>query len=194
MSRGTPAAFPIPARHISAIEMPSLKACKNALRPRKVSAYRRLPVSMSERPLFRSDYGIRQREIKYSQLIVGANTRVEVEHQKRQNSKYHRKQGQRRAMDLSLFAKPKISQSMRAGFPDNLLPLSRIGGSASLGSCLPRRRQSLKRRCAKSGAQMYGPAGAASKLGMPRSTLESKISSLEVNKNRFKAINSLKSS
>jgi hypothetical protein len=36
--------------------------------------------------------------------------------------------------------------------------------------------------------------GTASKLGMPRSALESKIRSLKVNKNRFKATNSLKNS
>jgi transcriptional regulator with GAF, ATPase, and Fis domain len=39
----------------------------------------------------------------------------------------------------------------------------------------------------ESGGQVYGPGGAASKLGMPRSTLESKIRSLKINKNRFKA-------
>ena len=33
----------------------------------------------------------------------------------------------------------------------------------------------------------YGPAGAAAKLGMPRSTLESKIRSFNINKRRFKA-------
>jgi PAS domain S-box-containing protein len=38
----------------------------------------------------------------------------------------------------------------------------------------------------ESGGQVYGPDGAASKLGMPRSTLESKIRSLKINKNRFK--------
>jgi PAS domain S-box-containing protein len=42
----------------------------------------------------------------------------------------------------------------------------------------------------ESGGQVYGPSGAASKLGMPRSTLESKIRSLKINKNRFKATNS----
>jgi hypothetical protein len=31
-----------------------------------------------------------------------------------------------------------------------------------------------------------GPAGAAAKLGIPGSTLESKIKSLKINKNRFK--------
>ena len=33
---------------------------------------------------------------------------------------------------------------------------------------------------------VYGPFGAASRLGMPRSTLESKIRSLKIDKDRFK--------
>jgi predicted ATPase len=36
------------------------------------------------------------------------------------------------------------------------------------------------------GGQVYGPSGAAAKLGMPRSTLESKIRSFKINKKRFK--------
>jgi PAS domain S-box-containing protein len=36
------------------------------------------------------------------------------------------------------------------------------------------------------GGQVFGPSGAAARLGMPRSTLESKISSLKINKKRFK--------
>jgi DNA-binding NtrC family response regulator len=35
--------------------------------------------------------------------------------------------------------------------------------------------------------QVSGPSGAAARLGMPRSTLESKIRSLKINKNSFKA-------
>jgi PAS domain S-box-containing protein len=38
----------------------------------------------------------------------------------------------------------------------------------------------------ESGGRVYGPSGAAAKLGMPRSTLENKIRSLKINKNRFK--------
>ena len=38
----------------------------------------------------------------------------------------------------------------------------------------------------ESGGQVSGPTGAAAKLGMPGSTLESKIKSLKINKNRFK--------
>jgi len=37
------------------------------------------------------------------------------------------------------------------------------------------------------GGRVAGPTGAAVKLGMPRSTLESKIRSLRINKNRFKS-------
>jgi PAS domain S-box-containing protein len=36
------------------------------------------------------------------------------------------------------------------------------------------------------GGRVYGPSGAAVKLGIPRTTLESKIRSLNINKNRFK--------
>jgi formate hydrogenlyase transcriptional activator len=34
--------------------------------------------------------------------------------------------------------------------------------------------------------RVLGPAGAAAKLGIPRSTLESKIRSLKINKHRYK--------
>ncbi|HTW30962.1 MAG TPA: sigma 54-interacting transcriptional regulator, partial [Candidatus Sulfotelmatobacter sp.] len=39
----------------------------------------------------------------------------------------------------------------------------------------------------ESGGRVSGPSGAAAKLGMPGSTLESKIKALKINKNRFKA-------
>jgi PAS domain S-box-containing protein len=38
----------------------------------------------------------------------------------------------------------------------------------------------------ESGGRVYGPSGAAAKLGIPRSTLEHKIRALQINKNRFK--------
>jgi formate hydrogenlyase transcriptional activator len=38
----------------------------------------------------------------------------------------------------------------------------------------------------ESGGRVFGPSGAAAKLGMPRSTLESKIRAFKINKNRFK--------
>src|SRR5882724_10629234 len=38
-----------------------------------------------------------------------------------------------------------------------------------------------------SGGRVFGPAGAAARLGIPRSTLESKVRALKINKNRFRA-------
>jgi formate hydrogenlyase transcriptional activator len=38
-----------------------------------------------------------------------------------------------------------------------------------------------------SGGRVFGPAGAAARLGIPRSTLESKIRALRINKSRFRA-------
>lgn len=43
-----------------------------------------------------------------------------------------------------------------------------------------------------SGGRVSGPSGAAAKLGLHRSTLESKIASLKINKYRFKTANSSK--
>jgi DNA-binding NtrC family response regulator len=37
------------------------------------------------------------------------------------------------------------------------------------------------------GGRVYGPSGAAARLGIPRTTLESKILALKINKNRFKS-------
>src|SRR5258708_3445315 len=39
----------------------------------------------------------------------------------------------------------------------------------------------------ESAGRVFGPSGAAAMLGMPRSTVESKIRSLRINKNRFKS-------
>jgi len=46
----------------------------------------------------------------------------------------------------------------------------------------------------ESGGQVYGPSGAAVRLGVPRSTLEHKIRSLKINKNRFKTSDPSKNS
>jgi len=46
----------------------------------------------------------------------------------------------------------------------------------------------------ESGGRVSGPSGAAAKLGLHRSTLESKILSLKINKYRFKAANSSRAS
>jgi formate hydrogenlyase transcriptional activator len=46
----------------------------------------------------------------------------------------------------------------------------------------------------ESGGRVSGPSGAAAKLGLHRSTLESKILSLKINKYRFKGVNSSRAS
>jgi len=47
-------------------------------------------------------------------------------------------------------------------------------------------REMIEAALAESGGQVSGPSGAAAKLGMPPSTLESKIKSLKINKHLFK--------
>jgi DNA-binding NtrC family response regulator len=47
-------------------------------------------------------------------------------------------------------------------------------------------REMIEAALKESGGRVYGPLGAAAKLGMPRSTLESRIKSLKIDKNRFK--------
>jgi len=44
------------------------------------------------------------------------------------------------------------------------------------------------------GGRVYGPSGAAARLGIPRTTLETKIRSLKINKHRFKGTDPLKDS
>jgi transcriptional regulator with GAF, ATPase, and Fis domain len=47
-------------------------------------------------------------------------------------------------------------------------------------------REIIEAALRESRGQVFGPSGAATKLGMPRSTLESKIRSLKIDKGRFK--------
>jgi formate hydrogenlyase transcriptional activator len=58
---------------------------------------------------------------------------------------------------------------------------------------LPRRllaheKKMIEEALKESQGRIFGSSGAAAKLGIPRSTLESKIKSLRINKNRFRAI------
>ena len=50
--------------------------------------------------------------------------------------------------------------------------------------------QMIEAALRESGGRVSGPSGAAARLGMPGSTLESKIKSLKINKNRFKTADS----
>jgi DNA-binding NtrC family response regulator len=56
---------------------------------------------------------------------------------------------------------------------------------------LPRRLEAQEKNIIEealkaSRGRVFGPTGAAAKLGIPRSTLESKIKSLKIDKNRFR--------
>jgi PAS domain S-box-containing protein len=54
------------------------------------------------------------------------------------------------------------------------------------GRLVAQEREMIEAALKESRGRIFGPEGAAVKLGIPRSTLESKIRSLKINKNRFK--------
>ena len=54
------------------------------------------------------------------------------------------------------------------------------------GRLLAQEKEMIEAALQESRGRIFGPTGAAVKLGIPRSTLESKIRSLKINKNRFK--------
>jgi formate hydrogenlyase transcriptional activator len=64
----------------------------------------------------------------------------------------------------------------------------RLSGSViPLGASLAEHeKEIIEAALADCGGQVSGPTGAAAKLGLPRQTLESKITALGINKNRFK--------
>jgi transcriptional regulator with GAF, ATPase, and Fis domain len=68
-------------------------------------------------------------------------------------------------------SEPATKPERRLGLIDKLAAQEKAIIEAALTEC---------------GGRVYGPSGAAEKLGMARSTLESKIRSLKINKHRFK--------
>jgi formate hydrogenlyase transcriptional activator len=60
-------------------------------------------------------------------------------------------------------------------------------GRSDLFKGLPSQEKAIiEAALSESGGRVYGPSGAAAKLGIPRTTLESKIRSLKINKTRFR--------
>jgi DNA-binding NtrC family response regulator len=55
-------------------------------------------------------------------------------------------------------------------------------------SLLAQEKEMIEAALKESRGRIFGPTGAAAKLGIPRSTLESKIRSLKIDKNRFRPI------
>jgi DNA-binding NtrC family response regulator len=54
------------------------------------------------------------------------------------------------------------------------------------GRLLAQEKDMIEAALKESRGRIFGPTGAAAKLGIPRSTLESKIRSLKIDKNRFR--------
>ena len=75
-----------------------------------------------------------------------------------------------------------LSQRPRATGPKSQLELAQ--------KLAAQEKEMIEAALTESGGRVYGPSGAAAKLGMPRSTLESKIRSLKINKQRFESNNS----
>jgi transcriptional regulator with GAF, ATPase, and Fis domain len=66
-------------------------------------------------------------------------------------------------------------------------PVIEPGGRSDLFKRLPSQEKAIiEAALSDCGGRVYGPSGAAARLGMPRATLESKIRSLKINKTRFK--------
>jgi formate hydrogenlyase transcriptional activator len=66
-------------------------------------------------------------------------------------------------------------------------PDERIGGKVYLSQKLAaKEKEVIEEALRESQGRVFGPSGAATKLGIARSTLESKIQSLNIDKNRFK--------
>jgi formate hydrogenlyase transcriptional activator len=67
------------------------------------------------------------------------------------------------------------------------LPAAELPNSLDLTEKLAaKEKEMIEAALRECGGRVFGPSGAAARLGMPRSTLESKIRSLKINKNRFK--------
>jgi len=76
-----------------------------------------------------------------------------------------------------------VDESWLCRHPGATVPDSRLDLFRDLPS---QEKAVIEAALSESGGRGYGPSGAAAKLGIPRSTLESKIRSLNINKNRFK--------
>jgi PAS domain S-box-containing protein len=70
--------------------------------------------------------------------------------------------------------------------PENSMPMESKNAS-DLNAIQARTKSMIEAALRESRGRVFGPSGAAAKLGIPRSTLESKIRSLKIDKNRFKS-------
>jgi formate hydrogenlyase transcriptional activator len=70
--------------------------------------------------------------------------------------------------------------------PENSMPMEPKNAS-KLNAIQARTKSMIEAALRESRGRVFGPSGAAAKLGIPRSTLESKIRSLKIDKNHFKS-------
>jgi transcriptional regulator with GAF, ATPase, and Fis domain len=68
-----------------------------------------------------------------------------------------------------------------------LAPPNSSPSGACLASLADREKEMIENALTQSRGRVAGPLGAAARLGIPRSTLESRIKSLEINKHRFRS-------
>ena len=83
-----------------------------------------------------------------------------------------------------------VDESWLSRQPRSTGPKSQLEIAQKLAS---QEKEMIEAVLSECGGRVFGPSGAAAKLGMPRSTLESKIRSLKINKRRFKSADSSKS-
>jgi PAS domain S-box-containing protein len=79
---------------------------------------------------------------------------------------------------------------------ESWLPSTRTARESKRHSELPRRIEAQEKHMIEEAlkathGRVFGPTGAAAKLGIPRSTLESKIKSLKIDKNRFRTLSEI---
>ena len=77
-----------------------------------------------------------------------------------------------------------VDESWLSRQPSRIEPKSQSELSRNLAA---REKEMIEAALRESGGRVSGPSGAAIKLGMPGSTLDSKIRSLKIDKNRFKS-------
>jgi PAS domain S-box-containing protein len=77
-----------------------------------------------------------------------------------------------------------VDESWLSRQPLDHQPKSRLDLSQRLAT---QEKEMIEAALRESEGRVFGPSGAAAKLGMPRSTLESKIRSLKINKNLFRS-------
>jgi len=84
-----------------------------------------------------------------------------------------------------------VDESWLSQQPRDRRPAGKIDLSAKVAA---QEKEIIEAALRESQGRVFGSSGAAAKLGMARSTLESKIRSLKINKNRFKTADPIQNS